>query len=366
MPILMVPQLWIWKFEDHILSAYSPPGKNPEPLRESDINSRLDKDWRKKLKDMGIPTLLTYSDPDLHIGLLLAHHIDNFGEVQAKIFQSPLDIFETGVIQVITRVERFMKQPTSLKPDDIKKERGFMHDISDIRDELAMVDAILRKQESILNSVIENVNDRATENETWQTIVMAKQKLNTYRERVKKIDRDAERMEKNIQDQLNLKRTYSSIRDTHNGIILSTAVIGFTIVTVIFTPLAFMASLFALPIDNIVKHRSENMNYATNYIGKWFGKCAKRCTVLSKADRVEATAEIVSLAVTGLAVYASLLLLKIYGGRFDDDPKHDGKIAVSQDDGKTTGSISRSPKSLKLRRLWGRQKNGENVEDVER
>ena len=260
MPILMVPQLWIWKFEDDILSAYSALGKNHEP---------------RELKDMANPTLLIQSDPDLHIGLLLAHHIDKFGELQANMFQSPLDIFETGVIQVITRVERFMKQPTSLKHDEIKKERGLMHDISDIRDELAMVDAILRKQESILNSVIEDVNDPATRNKNWQTIVEAKQKLNFYRERVKKIDRDAERIEKNIQDQLNLKRTYSSIRDTHNSIILSTAVIGFTIVTVIFTPLAFMASLFALPIDKFVKHQSENKTYATNYIGKWFGKCAK-------------------------------------------------------------------------------------------
>ena len=38
-PILMVPQFWIWKFEDHILSAYSAPGKNPEPFCErSDTN----------------------------------------------------------------------------------------------------------------------------------------------------------------------------------------------------------------------------------------------------------------------------------------------------------------------------------------
>ena len=31
-PILMVPQFWIWKFEDHILSAYSCPGTSPEML----------------------------------------------------------------------------------------------------------------------------------------------------------------------------------------------------------------------------------------------------------------------------------------------------------------------------------------------
>ena len=92
-----------------------------------------------------------------------------------------------------------------------------------------------------------------------------------------KIDRDAERIEKNNQDQLNLKRTYASIGDTRASVILGTAVVGFTIITVIFTPLAFMTSLFALPIHELVKYQVTigNTNaYATSYIGKWFGKCA--------------------------------------------------------------------------------------------
>ena len=304
MPILMVPQFWIWKIEDHILSAYSLPGKNLEPLSGDDLDDDQNysnhptrsNTWIPSVENRSVPwqsenigfsTILVSNNPDLHIGLLLAHIIEKFGEVQANKFQSPLDIFEIGVIQVISRVELFIKKPTSLKPDDIHIEREFIHDIADIRDELAMLGDILSQQTGIFSSIVETIETTRYTTEVEpshrRTLKNAYEKLRAYRERVKKIDGDAERIEKNIQDQLNLKRTYASIRDArasirdaHSSVVLGTAVIGFTIVTVIFTPLAFMTSLFALPIDKLVKHQSTEINgtktFPTNYVGKWFGK----------------------------------------------------------------------------------------------
>ena len=163
-PILMVPQFWIWKFEDHILSAYSTPGKRKDRKAQSEYDpgkvSIFDHQGWKSENSIGVSTSLAeHSDPDLHIGLLLAIHIDNFGKAQANdTFQSPLDIFQIGVVQVLSRVSDFIKQPTSIKPDDIKKERDFINDISDIRNELAMVDEILRQQKQIMDSIIRNAN----------------------------------------------------------------------------------------------------------------------------------------------------------------------------------------------------------------
>jgi hypothetical protein len=53
---------------------------------------------------------------------------------------------------------------------------------------------------------------------------------------------------------------------------------GFTIVTIIFVPLSFVMSLFALPIDRFQQNQidspwsSGTKMYSTNYIGKWAGK----------------------------------------------------------------------------------------------
>ena len=174
----------------------------------------------------------------------------------------------------MSSVDEYMA-PDNTETPEIKKEREFMHDISDIRSELVMVDGILLEQERILTSVIESCPTESRSCKGWPIVEDAKKLLETYRDKVKKIDRDAERIEKMIQDQLNLKRTFATIRDTRTSLLLGTAVIGFTIVTMIFAPIAFMATLFALPIDKIVTNQvkiGDTNVFETNYIGKWFGE----------------------------------------------------------------------------------------------
>jgi hypothetical protein len=84
--------------------------------------------------------------------------------------------------------------------------------------------------------------------------------LKQYQKRIKKIDGDAERVEKNVQDLLNLKRTYASVQDSHAGVLLSVAAIGFAIVTVIFAPLAFLVGLFALNFQGFDRLRVRQGN----------------------------------------------------------------------------------------------------------
>jgi hypothetical protein len=88
-----------------------------------------------------------------------------------------------------------------------------------------------------------------------------------YQRRVKKPENDAVRVEKAVQDNLDLKRTYASIQnaesslqnakfsreDAHNSPILSTAIIGFTVITITFAPMAFLTALFALKIQDFEK-----------------------------------------------------------------------------------------------------------------
>jgi Mg2+ and Co2+ transporter CorA len=283
-PILMVPQFWIWKFEDHILSAYSCPGTSPEMLCEYEFDKtlrysnchtdlRLDPfdsiHWKNK--NIGLSTKLL-APPDLFIGLLLAHQIDKFGQAQAGQFQSPLDIFEIGAVQAMSSVERYMSPNASTKLDIIK-EAKFMHRISDIRSELAMIQTILDNQAKVLKSVIDNASTKAKEDPAWRRVGAAPQQIENYCIQLRKIDGDAERIEKIIQDQLNLKRTHASIQDARTSLLLGAAVSAFTIITVIFTPLSFMTSLFALPIHELLNHTSgDSKSYSTNYVGKWFGK----------------------------------------------------------------------------------------------
>lgn len=157
-----------------------------------------------------------------------------------------------------------------------------------------MILDILDQQEKVLDDLLKDAlddsNARRTRDEAdpkdrsnlfekdWEKVRMAKVRLEQYRKCIAKIDRDADLIEKSVQEQLNLKRTYAAMKDAHNSVVLGAAVIGFTLVTIIFTPLAFLTSLYALPIDSVVKHQYQDGDsnvYSGKYIGRIFG--AYRC-----------------------------------------------------------------------------------------
>ncbi|KAI0546576.1 hypothetical protein F4679DRAFT_587418 [Xylaria curta] len=340
-PILTVPQLWIWMIGRNIISAY--PEKDPENFGRLRVFSP------------------SYLSAGISTGLIIARHIAGFDKPSEK-FTSPLDFFEAGVVQVLEDVQIYTDIKTASRPD-LEKEHDYMFRIVDIREELAMIQGILSQQLDILDKLIsgfeyhnpeslpfldrgdstqigdptptqdssqgsfteEEINIMAEE---WENVKSSRNDINRYQRRANKIDNDAERAEKRIQDQLNLKRTHASIRDAEAsllaaraGLIVSAAVIGFTVITVVFAPLAFVTALFALPLDALLKNQvqfdvggSDNDEqkaspaYTTSYVGKWF-----------------AIAEIVTLAVT---IFFVLLCLWVID-----------ETAVRQVLGKITGPL---------------------------
>ncbi|KAI1277449.1 hypothetical protein F5Y07DRAFT_362992 [Xylaria sp. FL0933] len=323
-PILVVSQLWLWRCDRFILTAFS------ENMLEDGRNEHAS------------DTLDFYdyinSHPGIQAGLILACHISRFGKPQMHDeFPPPLDIFEASAARVLADVDEYMEPRVSSQPD-MNKEQGFMFRIADIREELAMIHEVLGQQLEILQKYIEDFEQhdpdwqrwhaqplagserqkrlQSQAMKSWEMVKDSKSTLGKYQKRVRKIDGDAERVEKRMQDQLNLKRTYASIADARSsirlgvaGLILSTAVIGFTVVTIIFAPLAFVTALFALPIDSLVRNQiqfngagsssdaedgSQTMSvYTTRYVGTWF-----------------AVAEIVSLGVTILFVAICLWFVR--------------------------------------------------------
>lgn len=336
--ILMVPQLWIWRCDRYILTAFS---ADEIPERFDKFAASISANKIQSLVDSDLQTNMTF--PSIQVGLFMGKQISAFGNRQADgYFPSPLDIFEASTAQVLTDVNQYMKQK-ALSPDDMEQERRLMFRIADIREELVMIQKILDQQLKILQSFIEdfehnnpdsyeflnrqpqpkkkkldraatrrwgagkrpkNTADKSRErvgklNEDqekeamrlWEKVKLSRRTIEQYQERARKIDKDAEMVERRMQDQLNLRRTYASIRDARTSVTLGTAVIGFTVITVIFAPLAFVTALFALPIDSLLKNQfvfdgKESKSgladvfegpapmraYTTRYVGTWFGE----------------------------------------------------------------------------------------------
>ncbi|KAJ3570895.1 hypothetical protein NPX13_g5573 [Xylaria arbuscula] len=309
-PILTVPQIWIWESGNHIISCC------PRDYSHEDSDNRL---WN--------------NSPGVGVGCSLVEKISKFGSKREDgRFRPPLDYFEAGVVRVLEDVRGYIDDKAMSHPD-MEKEHEYMFRIADIREELAMIRHVLNSQLHILNTFIREFERRYSDSppfldrgdpddskrlerkdidRKWEEVKGSRDIIDNYQKRINKIDSDAERIEKSIQDQLNLNRTYASIKDAQDSLIatrvslvISTAVIGFTVITIIFAPLAFVAALFTLPIEGLLKNQVQSSNgagkdgnqegtsaYTTTYVGTWF-----------------AVAELVTLIVTvGLALLSHQII----------------------------------------------------------
>ncbi|KAF2825790.1 hypothetical protein CC86DRAFT_456174 [Ophiobolus disseminans] len=277
--ILIVPKLWIWRYDNIMISAH-----------RFHIGRRCS--WKKGLDRNGEqisvlqPKLNTgEKDPLLSMGRLLAECIKAFGreeilKYKGETLKCPpaLDLFESRVVFGLAEVESYM-QSTNRSRIDFDKEAEFHYSISDIRSELAMIKHFLVQQQQIFGSLLEENNLTRVSKKyglpevddawntgdppNWDSIQEAEVMLVPYLERVEKIDGDAERIGASVQDMLNLKRTYASVQDSHASVLLSTAAIGFAIVTIIFTPLAFLTALFALDMQGFDRLRVSTLTSST-------------------------------------------------------------------------------------------------------
>ena len=105
-------------------------------------------------------------------------------------------------------------------------------------------------------------------------VLKTQTQLSKFRRRIEQLGEDAERVRETILTKLDWKQKHAGLKEAHAAAIISAAVLGFTIVTIIFVPLSFVMSLFALPIDRFQQNQidspwsSGTKMYSTNYIGK--------------------------------------------------------------------------------------------------
>ncbi|KAI0197644.1 hypothetical protein F4808DRAFT_291004 [Astrocystis sublimbata] len=281
--LVTVPQLWCWRIGPKLmlggLSRHCPPqskqyfGLNLNQVSEDNL--------------------------DVFIGRLLSRHIDNLDRANLLgLSESIFSVFSWSIATVAEDVNKYTLS-TAFGDISIDAEKKYLHEINDIREEIAMIRTVIFQQEEIWKEFTYNTwpeywpdgeNGRfkpifePSEAEIWREIAKPQAQLPKYQKRLEKLDDDAERVERHILVQLDLKQKHTAIKEAHTTTVMSAAIVGFTVITIIFTPLSFLASLFALPIDQF--QGGPNTTYTTNYIGKWM-----------------ATGELVSLAVTAAAIW---------------------------------------------------------------
>jgi Mg2+ and Co2+ transporter CorA len=147
---------------------------------------------------------------------------------------------------------------------DIGAETDLLAETKDIRDELNMIKRVLEDQRNVLPDLETSISDISREeHKTQQSLLDVKRRfkdlmktLDTHVRDLERMDHQAERIYKSITDLLDLKQKHANAfearfaRDQAAGTARqSQTIMVFTIVTIIFLPLSFISSFFAINIE---------------------------------------------------------------------------------------------------------------------
>lgn len=269
--LLMVSQLWLWKMGGRLISACgSHPhvgnelhGKNADedpgtiPEDPSTIPEDPGTDPQKFLADeapYGLwrekrhPTSLQLT------ALIFSECVNYLNRPYCAGLEEPVfSIYERAVGTLDDQVGTYLKKP--MGEIQLNTELKFFHEISDIRDELNIIKSAIKEQREVWDQLYKDLQPSGDSEGgmiNWsdsirQIAIRPQKQIPHFLRQIQSIDENAQRVEQRIQVLLDLKKTHASLMETHNSTILSTTVIGFTIVTIVFTPLSFVATLLAVP-----------------------------------------------------------------------------------------------------------------------
>jgi len=284
--VLMVHHVWLWKIKDVVISAF------PEEAFQDGSNLKI----FHKYTDWGT---VEY-DSVKAIGKFLSVVVDSFDRpISAGLSEPILNIFEKSITNLSEEVNEYLKS-IDVEDLEVEKEKRYFHEISDIREELSMIKLILSQQEEVWKDYLTNawpdywVDGRfiaplepENHREDWRIITRPQRQFQRWRARIERLDENAERVEKSISTGLDLKQKYATLHESHSTAVMSAAIFGFSIITIIFTPLSFILALFALPIKSFEKDASGS--FSTKYVGRW-----------------AATTELVSVSLTLVAMWLAV------------------------------------------------------------
>ncbi|TVY84958.1 Ankyrin-3 [Lachnellula suecica] len=175
--------------------------------------------------------------------------------------------------------EDFMRGPIFIdKLLDIGQETDLLAETKDIRDELNMIKKVLEDQHHVLPSLEASICDIYKEEQKSQQEVKKRfsdqlKMVGMHIKDIDRMDKQAQRIYDSITDMLDLKQKHANAfearfaRDQATSTARqSQTIMVFTIVTIVFLPMSFIASFFTI---NIAEFPREGGNLAIGYVSKY-------------------------------------------------------------------------------------------------
>ncbi|KAK0636122.1 hypothetical protein B0T17DRAFT_69023 [Bombardia bombarda] len=297
--ILMVDQLWLWVFcqkgqPDTVISSF--------PIREGAERHLYDDLQQQILQDEGRDPLHTTSDLVKQIMAACCRTLSpNQASESVNFYQS----FESSIAHVEETSSRLFQEfrllsmalsgleedhPQYQKQrrillgellDTMSKETASLTEVKDIIDEIKIIQTTLEEQ----TDVIESDDMRKFEEDLydtdkpgiitteWHPSAKARDTIRRTNKSFKAMMNRAEAVEKSIDHLLDLKQKQANLWEARTSreaadenAIQGNTLLVFTIVTIIFLPLSFMSSFFAISVDKFPKDADGDTNWPLSYV----------------------------------------------------------------------------------------------------
>jgi Mg2+ and Co2+ transporter CorA len=178
--------------------------------------------------------------------------------------------------------EEYMRGPLFLdKLLDIGQETDLLAETKDIRDELNMISKVFEDQQQVLQDLESAICDIFLEEQQSQREVKKRfrdqlKTIDTHLKDIERMDKQAERIYSSITDMLDLKQKHANAfearfaRDQAAGTAKqSRTIMVFTIVTIVFLPLSFIAAFFAINIEEFPRATDGTSSLPLGYVSKY-------------------------------------------------------------------------------------------------
>ncbi|KAG8674122.1 hypothetical protein FPOAC1_000085 [Fusarium poae] len=258
---LMVRQLWLWKLHDGtILTAI--------PSRE---NMGMADDLLETIRHSELDELCTADDLVKHIVQQTVTFPEKFR--LAGLGEHILDIFENELASEMDREAGFFNSFTRKDWNSrfankaISEAAGCTWRVKDIRGELRLIDKVFTQQLDVLKefaAVVET--DKGMSLEEQEATLIRESGLEVLRERIRRIDEDAATTIDGLSNITQAMLAQASLKEAESARLMNFIILPFTVVTVIFTPLSFMTSLFAVNSDGFPHNDEGELRIPSNWL----------------------------------------------------------------------------------------------------
>ncbi|OBS26142.1 hypothetical protein FPOA_00085 [Fusarium poae] len=258
---LMVRQLWLWKLHDGTILTAIPSRKircMADDLLETIRHSELDE-------------ISTSDDLMKHIVQQTVTFTERFR--LAGVGEHILDIFENELASEMDKEAGFFNNFTRKDWNSIyvniaiSEAAGCTWRVKDIRGELRLIDKVFTQQLDVLKEFAAVIaTDNGMSLEEQEATLIRESGLEVLRERIRRIDEDAATTIDGLSNITQAMLAQASLKEAESARLMNFIILPFTVVTVIFTPLSFMTSLFAVNSDGFPHNDEGELRIPSNWL----------------------------------------------------------------------------------------------------